>query len=316
MSTVEARPACRWPRTVAACYSVVDQFFPACGIFDLTEGMYHGRPDTTFEQAQTNQHDYLLDQVQCGPGRRILDVGCGYGTLLSRARQFGANPVGITVSAEQVEHCRRAGHTVFLLDYKAIGHQWDSLFDGVIANGSLEHFVQPAHARAGKANEIYRNFFQTMHRVLDPESPGRLVTTAIHFVRQPDPADLMRNPFVFRRGSQPFHFALLARGYGGWYPVAGQLERCAKSYFTLADEIDGTDDYRRTSDEWLGRVRRSLSSPLGLKIASGVLPILLAHPLQLATLLYCVLASESWNWQFRPPNPPTRLLRQTWQYVA
>jgi hypothetical protein len=37
-------------------------------------------------------------------------------------------------------------------------------------------------------------------------------------------------------------------------------------------------------------------------------------PGQFLTLLLNLLSSESWNWQFRPPNPPTRLLRQTWAY--
>jgi hypothetical protein len=31
-------------------------------------------------------------------------------------------------------------------------------------------------------------------------------------------------------------------------------------------------------------------------------------------MVQCVLLAESWNWQFRGPNPPTRLLRHTWQY--
>src|SRR5437667_12714457 len=75
---------------VVACYSAVDRFFPACSLFGLTEGIYHGKPETPLEEAQTNQHDYLLDQIQCRPGTRVLDIGCGYGKLLERARQRGA----------------------------------------------------------------------------------------------------------------------------------------------------------------------------------------------------------------------------------
>ncbi len=56
--------------TVVTCYAAVDRFFPACGLFDLTEGIYHGNPALPFEQAQADQHDYLLDQVQCGAGGR------------------------------------------------------------------------------------------------------------------------------------------------------------------------------------------------------------------------------------------------------
>ena len=65
--------------TVVTCYSAVDRFFPTCGLYDLTEGIYHGNPETSYEQAEANQLDYLLNQVGCKPGRRILDLGCGYG---------------------------------------------------------------------------------------------------------------------------------------------------------------------------------------------------------------------------------------------
>jgi len=45
------------------------------------------------------------------------------------------------------------------------------------------------------------------------------------------------------------------------------------------------------------------------------LPLMLSHPFQFPTMLYCMLVSQSWNWQFRPPYPPVQLLRQTWDYV-
>src|SRR5262249_54977436 len=198
-------------RTVVACYSVFDHFFPRCGLLDLSEGIYDA-PDTTYEQAQRNQHRYLLDQAGCAPGRRVLDVGCGSGPRRARARRRGARGVGITVSAAQARHGRRAGLDVRLADYKALGPDWDGSFDAVIANGSAEHFVQPADAAAGRADEIYRHFFATAHRLIDPASPARrLVTTAIHFVRRPDPADLLRSPLALRPRSDAFHYALLAR---------------------------------------------------------------------------------------------------------
>ena len=101
---------------VVACYSAVDRFFPACGLYDLTEGIHHGNPDLPFEEAQANQHDYLLDQVGCAPGSRLLDIGCGYGTLLARAKGRGAAGTGVTVTPEQVRRCRRRGLDVQLLD--------------------------------------------------------------------------------------------------------------------------------------------------------------------------------------------------------
>jgi len=61
-NTVNDHP---WKR-VATCYSAVDRFFPVCGMFDLTEGIYHGNAQMPYEQAEANQLNYLLDQVRCG----------------------------------------------------------------------------------------------------------------------------------------------------------------------------------------------------------------------------------------------------------
>lgn len=302
--------------TVVTCYSAVDRCFPACGLFDLSEGIYHGNPETPLEQAQTNQHDYLLDQVLCGPGRRVLDIGSGYGTLLERMRGRGAAVVGITVTPEQVKHCRRRNLDVHLLDYRAIPSQWDRTFDGVIANGSVEHFVRPDDVAAGRADAVYRHLFATVHRLIDPDSAARrFATTTIHFLRNPaDPRALLRSPFAFRRGSDDFHWAVLEQGWGGYYPEVGQLRRCAEGYFDLLEEVDGTEDYRLTSEEWLRRARRALRSPRVVKIAVRSLPVFARSPRQFLTLLLGFLFSQSWNWQFRPPDPPTRLLRQTWAY--
>jgi cyclopropane-fatty-acyl-phospholipid synthase len=182
--------------------------FPACGLFDLTEGIYHGNPELPFEQAQANQHDYLLDQVECGPGRRLLDIGCGYGTLLERARGRGAVGVGITVTPEQVRRGRRNGLDVRLLDYRAIPREWDGTFDGVIANGSMEHFVRPEDVADGRADDVYRHLFATAHRLINPASPARrFATTTIHFLRPPsDPRAVLKRPSSFPRGSDDNHW--------------------------------------------------------------------------------------------------------------
>ncbi len=302
--------------TVVTCYSAVDAFFPACGLFDLTEGIYNGDPGLSFEQAQANQHEYLLDKVACGPGLRFLEIGCGYGTLLERIHKRGATAVGITLSREQARHCRSGNLDARVLDYRQIRNEWDRTFDGVIANGSIEHFVQPADVAGGRTDEIYRNLFATVHRLIDPDSAARrLTTTAIHVLRKPrDPRDQLKSPFAFPGGSDNFHWAVLARGWGGYYPEVDQLRRCADGYFELIEEVDGTEDYRLTSEEWLRRVRRVLRSPRVMKVVLRSLPVLGRSPRQFLTLLLGFLQSQSWNWQFRPPDPPTRLLRQTWAY--
>lgn len=304
--------------TVVNAYAAFDRFYPACGLFDLTEGIYNGDPSLPYEEAQANQRRYLLDQIRCGPGSRVLDVGCGYGTVIDDVRARGGSGAGITLSEQQVARCRAKGLDVHRRDYRDLPSEWHGAFDGVVANGSIEHFVSPQDAAAGRADELYRELFAIAHRQIDPASPARrFVTTTIHGLRRPaNPLDVTRSPFRFRPGSDAFHWALLQPGLGGYYPALGQFERCAAGYFELVEEVDGTEDYFLTSEEWARRVRRTVRSARGLRyLLCEVLPALVRYPVEATRLLMSGAVSGSWTWQFRPPDPPTCLLRQTWEYV-
>ncbi len=301
--------------TVVACYSVFDYFFPACGFTDLTDGMYEGDPTRSYEEAQARQAEVLLDRAKIGRGVRLLDIGCGYGRILTAARQRGTRGWGITVSPEQVRSTVQRGLNVRLLDYKHLGGEWHGQFDALVANGSIEHFVQPADAAAGRDDDIYRHLFATAHRLLDADSPGRFVTTVIHFRKRPDPRDWLQPPSCFPYGSPKNHWSRLAHSFGGWYPVRGQLEACAKGRFQLIDEEDGTEDYRLTSEACLSAIRDRLDSIGGIGVWVRALPIFFRRPVHSVRLLRCMLGSESWNWQFRGDPSPAILLRQTWQRI-
>src|SRR5438067_10556001 len=237
-SSIRPRPK---TATVVRCYSLFDRFFPACGLCDYTEGIYHGDSETPYDVAQKNQINYVLNEVGCTAGMRLLEIGCGNGTLLEAARERRAEAIGITISPEQVRHCRSRGLDARLLNYLDLDNSFTHEFDAVVANGPVEHFVQPVDAAAGRADSIYRQFFRICHRVIDPKSPiRRLITTTIHFVRPPNPRKLMQSPLAFRWGSDDFHWAMLNHSFGGWYPVRGQFARCAAGLFTDTHQTDGT----------------------------------------------------------------------------
>lgn len=300
--------------TVRTCYDLMS-VAPACGITDLTDGKYvDDRNDrAAYLAAQHRQAEYLLDQVHCGPGTRLLDIGCGYGRILQQAASRGAEAVGITISPPQVAQCRAHGLTMFELNYRNIFRRgddsWEGAFDAIVANGSLEHFVQAADAADGRADEIYEEMFAICRRVLADE--GRFVTTAIHFreAGQFDPHEILRGPSAHPSGSPDFHVATLLQSFGGWYPEPGQLERCAAPCFELVAEEDGTHDYHLTSEYWLRRFERLLAfSP---RVWWATVRAAFAHPRALLDMLRLQLWDQSWCWQFRPPAP-MRLLRQTW----
>ena len=63
---------------------------------------------------------------------------------------------------------------------------------------------------------------------------------------------------------------------------------------------------------WLRRMRELMRSRRGAVLALRAAPVALRAPRQFGALLRTLFSSESWNWQFRLPDPPTRLLRHTW----
>ena len=300
--------------TTVDCYEFLDRVFRQAGVLDYTEGFYNDDSTLSYEQAQHNQICYLLDQIECRKGSRILDVGCGNGTLLDEVRRREAHATGVTISLPQTRFCTQRGLDVHRLDYRNIPQDWNGRFDAIAANGSIEHFVQPADALQGRADEIYRDYFAICHRLIDPRSKSRkLITTTIHFGRvRIEPRDAMKSPWSFPWFSDRFHYALLVRGYGGYYPLPGQLERCAQPYFKLVRERDATHDYHLTSEQWLKHGKRSL---LSIGQWARLLPFAMRHPRYAARMLFTLLWAQSWNWQFRTDKPPMKHLWQTWEYI-
>jgi cyclopropane fatty-acyl-phospholipid synthase-like methyltransferase len=309
------QPTSRFARTelVKLCYTLVHAA-EAVGIRDLADGEFQAE-DTTLEEGIERQLNYLLDQAGCTrPGFRLLEIGCGYGHLLRLARQRGARAVGVNISPEQVKYCNDTGLQVYCCTYRDLleAPRWHGQFDGVIANGSLEHWVQPEDVQAGKMNPIYHESFAIAHKVLDPGAlEARYVTTAIHVKRDVKPEYLLTPWYRQPRGTDRRHFSLLHNWMGGYYPVDGQLEKCARPYFSLQAEMDGSLGYKIANDYRMGRMLRGLyTNP---KLVWRIARCLARHPLVTSTMIECYFIEKSWDWQFQSEDPPMKLLRHTWK---
>lgn len=282
------------------------------GIEDYTEGIYNGNSLLNHDIAQKSQHNYLLDEIEAREGFEILDVGCGLGTLLETAGERGVKGVGITISEDQVRKCRLKKLDVYLFNYKALPSEWNGRFDGIIANGSLEHFCQPEEAIAGKQNQIYREMFEIFSELLNPNSPQKVATTAVHFSGEPiNPRKLLKNPFLQLFDTEGFHASVLHRGYGGYYPTENQLEECARDNFKLINKVDGTEDYRITSEHWRKEYTKALfTNP---RVMKALAKHFLEKPMHTFWTISSHTSFQSWPWQFRGENPRTILYRHTWQ---
>lgn len=290
-------------------YDLIDSW-TSFGIEDFTEGIYEGHPGRNYLEAQRAQHDYILDQLDVWAGDRVLDIGCGNGTLLERARERGLKGEGLTISPVQHSRCLEKGLNVKLLDYRDFNPE--DMFDGVVANGSLEHFVSPEDALRGDQDRIYHEMFSRVFNWI-PEG-GKFVTTVIHFRDPIKPKEIFEGTRKFRLGTREFHFNNVLSNLGCFYPKDGQLRNASLGLFKLEEEVEGTEDYMITSEYWLNRL---WPSSLGnSSFWKDLFKKTVRHGPQCLFSVFQYIGPQSWNWQFRPHDDgkaPTKLLRQTWR---
>src|SRR5256885_2539483 len=96
-------------RDIDFTYSLTDRVIRLSlgELADFSGAKYDGDFSLSLEQAQRRKHDYVAEQVGIGPGRRLLDLGCGWGALLHAVRNRGGRGGGVTLSSAQAAACRR-----------------------------------------------------------------------------------------------------------------------------------------------------------------------------------------------------------------
>lgn len=120
---------------IAAHYDLGNDFYAAWldPTMTYSSAMFAG--SDTLEQAQLRKVHALLDRLDLKPGDRLLEVGCGWGTLAIEATKRGASVVGLTLSTEQKawadERIAAAGLSdrieVRLQDYREVAERFDAV---------------------------------------------------------------------------------------------------------------------------------------------------------------------------------------------
>jgi len=231
-------------------YSLIDGLFRAGlgEMADFSGAKYDGDFSLSLEEAQARKHDYVAEQIDIGPGRRLLDLGCGWGALLNAVRNRGGTGVGVTLSSAQVAACRRNGLDVHLFDARLLTPESFGSFDAVASLGAFEHFCSPEEHAAGRQEEIYRDFFARVANVL-PEG-GRFYLQTMVFGRNMIPiADV---DIEAPRESDAWYLALLERQFPGSFLPFGkeQIVSTAEPHFRLVSSASGRLDYIETIRQW------------------------------------------------------------------
>jgi len=87
------------------------------------------------EAAQKRKVSLLLDRLDIGPRTRLLEIGCGWGSLAIEAARRGAEVVGLTLSAEQkswaaakIAEAELSDRIeIRMQDYREISEQFDAI---------------------------------------------------------------------------------------------------------------------------------------------------------------------------------------------
>lgn len=237
-------------------YSTIDRVFRMSlgEMADFSGAMYNGDFSLTLEQAQENKHRFIVEQLNITPGSRVLDMGCGWGPLVHYiTTKAGAECVGLTLSDAQAKACRKNGLEVHIKNCLEVTPRDYGTFDAVASLGAFEHFCSVEEYKAGKQEEVYRNFFRTVYDLLP--SGGRMYLQTMVFSK--NMIDYEDIDIHAEKGSDAYILALMVKQFpGSWLPYGPQMViENAEPLFKLISKSSGRLDYIETIRQWEKRYR-------------------------------------------------------------
>jgi cyclopropane-fatty-acyl-phospholipid synthase len=197
---------------------------------------YFAGPDVGLDEAQAAKCELICRKLELRPGMRLLDVGCGWGTMaIHAARHHGVEAVGITISDQQHRLARQrvadAGLEdrveIRLQDYRDID---DGPFDAISSIGMFEHVG---------LNQLLQ-YFSHLRSLLAPQ--GRLLNHAISRLPGPDPLD--RRSFI-----QRYVFP-----DGELHEVGAVVTAMQSQGFEVRDVESLREHYARTLRQWIANL--------------------------------------------------------------
>jgi cyclopropane-fatty-acyl-phospholipid synthase len=227
-------------------YSVSNEFFRLW----LDEGMHYTSAsyltgNETLEQAQIQKCKILYDYAEMTPQKRVLDIGCGWGSNLEYLASRGVEAAhGITLSTAQVEWInsrKLPGITALLCDYK--DYEPKEKYDALQSIEMIDHLCSPAQAQQGMAVDLYREYFRKTASWVKPGSCFGFQA-------------ILRNRVPrTRKDLEDLAFTADVIFPGGLNPRLEELVAAVNPYWEIVDLRTQRESYGKTTGEWLRRLR-------------------------------------------------------------
>jgi len=195
-------------------------------------------PSEPLEVAQRRKLDMICHKLQLRSGQRLLDVGCGWGALVTHAaRNYGVEAVGITLSSQQAAWARDLADlqglsdriTILERDYRQV----EGTYDAIASVGMFEHVGR------GKM----RTYFDRLRSLLAPG--GALLNHGIG-TRERD-----------RGRIKPTFVSTYVFPDGELLPIEEVVGVAERSGFELRDLESLRTSYALTLRQWVANLERN-----------------------------------------------------------
>lgn len=204
---------------------------------------YFGGPEQSLDDAQVRKLAHICRKLDLQPGEQFLDVGCGWGALVTYATaEHGAVSTGCTLSSEQFNFASRLvaeqalgpKAKIKLSDYRDI----EGTFDKIASVGMFEHV----------GRRRLQGYFEKLHRLT---RPGGLVLN--HGITRPENVHDSPETLFVRRYVFP----------GGELPRLSEVIRFAEAAgFEVLDVENLRPHYALTCRAWVERLQENVTQCL------------------------------------------------------
>ncbi|MFJ8004155.1 class I SAM-dependent methyltransferase [Streptomyces fagopyri] len=225
-------------RAISHHYDVGNDFYEIVLGPSMVYSCAYWEDEGTLEGAQRDKLELIARKLALRPGMRLLDVGCGWGSMaIHAAREHGVSVVGVTLSQEQAAYARKRVADEGLTDRVEIRVQdyrdvTDGPYDAISSIGMAEHV----------GAERYLEYAEVLYRLLAPG--GRLLNHQIGRRPQRDESAYSVDEFI---DAYVFPDGELA-------PVGTTVTQLERAGFEVRDVESIREHYALTLRHWVANL--------------------------------------------------------------